>query len=527
MLKMKTRYNDLSITARLPDELLAKIFTHSVSTDMRNFSQVRTIQVAGVCTAWRRVALNCTYLWNRVRHGRNIKWLAEIALPRSGHLPLHIFLPDENCLKGLNVILDEMHRIEHLTCYVDLLYRDEEEIQLRSDLMNSAPMLKTFKMTSRTFFKLPYYLFDRHSPKLTTLDLGNIILPPGLNFMSGLTSFEYKFARSSSEIPFSHLMDLLGAAPQLVTLELRNACSAICTKPTVHVHLPRLQHLTLADTTITCTSFLSGFIHPPTTYLEIYTDEWSSFFSEHTCKLAQELGTHIADVVSIRVAKDYWIDDAFKVELNPATESPADHAQAKLRLWKIEQIQTFITTLSLQHLQVLELQLMTQNEAILDIIGNSHCLKTLVVHSFGYVDHLSLLDGISKDEITSVHRLHQNIFETQPGRFPSFDPEDHDTNMKKSLAFMLKYASPVPGPIPFPSLKSLTMTNLRLQCKYALVTLVALVRLRANRGSSLDELHVSVCKDREKEYLTLIRDAVPSIYFNGYAMDPVGKNKDD
>ncbi|KAH0579456.1 hypothetical protein J132_02286 [Termitomyces sp. J132] len=470
---MKYRYNDLSITARLPDELLAKIFTHGVSTDMRNFSQAQTIQLAGVCTAWRRVALNCLYLWNRVRYVNSIEWLTEMAIPRSGQLPLHVFLTNEDRPKGLNVILGEIHRIEHLTCYVNDDQPRRETIQIQRNLMNPAPMLKTCTMTTRNLFELPHFLFAYHSPKLITLSLENFILPKELSFMSGLTVFECKYTGWSAGVSFLHLVALLAVAPQLVTLELRNACGEIDTMLTARAYIPHLQYLTLTDSTMKCTSFLSHIIYPPTTYLDIFTDRFDSMEREDVRKLGQELGTHIADVVSLCIDSDYRCQahNTYKVELDYVTESQTDQAQVKVRFWESEQIQAFVATLSLQHLQVLKLRLTSINEAVLNITSNSHYLKTLVVNSFGSVSYVSLLDGISKDEMKSVHRLHKDFFMTQPGRFESSDPVYHISKMKNSLALMLKYTSPVPGPLRFPSLKSLTITDLGYQSDHDIITL--------------------------------------------------------
>ncbi|KAG5340256.1 hypothetical protein C0989_002358 [Termitomyces sp. Mn162] len=508
MLRMKTRYNDLSITARLPDELLAKIMTYAVST--YEYTQDRTIQVANVCTLWRRVALNCPYLWNRVKYVKSIEWLTEMVIPRSGHLPLHIVLTDEKWPRGLDVILGEIHRIEHLTCYVD--QRKAKEV-LRN-LTRAAPMLKTCAMTTYPVFKLPYYPFANYSPKLTTLSLNNFTLPRGSSFMSGLTEFVYKYAYlPSAGVPLSHLMDLLAAAPQLVTLELRNACSAIDTATTVHVHLPHLQHLIFDDHTIICTSFLSNVIHPPTTYLNICTAQSSRRNNVAIRELAEELGTHIVDVVSLRIEDNH--QNTYKVELDYTTESQADHAQVKVRLWEIEQIQAFVETLSLQHLQVLKLRLTSITEAVLNITSNSHCLNTLVFDSSGCVSYVPLLDGISKDEVKSVHRLHKDIFRTQPERFRSSDPASHISKMKNSLAFMLKHASPVPGPLRFPSLRSLSIIGRGYQSNHDLISLAALARLRANRGSPLNKLYFSNYDNRDTEYLTLIRDVVASIYCEG------------
>ncbi|KAG5340547.1 hypothetical protein C0989_001233 [Termitomyces sp. Mn162] len=235
---------------------------------------------------------------------------------------------------------------------------------------------------------------------------------------------------------------------------------------------------------------------------------------EDVRKLGQELGTHIADVVSLCIDSDYRCQahNTYKVELDYVTESQTDQAQVKVRFWESEQLQAFVATLSLQHLQVLKLRLTSINEAVLNITSNSHSLKTLVVNSFGSVSYVSLLDGISKDEMRSVHRLHKDIVRTQPGRFESSDPAYHISKMKNSLALMLKYTSPVPGPLRFPSLKSLTITDLGYQSDHDIITLVALVRLRANRGSPLDELHVGLRGNRDKQYLTLIRDVVASIH---------------
>ncbi|KAH0579461.1 hypothetical protein H2248_002321 [Termitomyces sp. 'cryptogamus'] len=521
ILAIKTRHNALNITARLPDELLAKIFTCDVF-ESRTLQVSRT-RMAGVCTAWRRVALNCPYLWNCVRFS-SINWITKMVLPRSAQVSLDIYLPDERSPEGLNMILGEIHRIQHLGFYMRYERRGEAKQAMLTNLIKPAPMMESCTMRASTPFKLPDNLFGNHSPKLRMLRLSNFTIPAILPLMSRLTVFELD-TKSSGGVSLSYLMTLLAGAPYLTTVTLLSACSLVDTTM-VHAHLPHLQYLTIVDNIGTVTSIISCIVHPATIYLDVDANVSNQEDAVASQTLAQELGTHIADVVGLRITcnSPYVYTTA---EIHYEADSQANKPQVKVSFSKTQDIVAFVETLCLHHLQVLTLQDGPSAWGVLNT--NTPCLNVIRVRSVHCLQAFlkALLDGVSKDEVRNVHRLHEGVIGSQIGELTNSNMLYHESQQKKYLAFMLESASLAPGPLRFPSLKNVILEMWDDQRQetpvdpfmYDCAILASILRLRSDRGLPLEKLRVEHYYSAGDEYLTIIRDVVKSIYWNGVAPD--------
>jgi hypothetical protein len=87
----KGRHNTLSITARLPPEILVTIFKFVVSNSYPFYPPVKKlgwINVTYVCALWRRVALECPSLWTTIPF-THPRWTEEM-LARSKMAPLTV-----------------------------------------------------------------------------------------------------------------------------------------------------------------------------------------------------------------------------------------------------------------------------------------------------------------------------------------------------------------------------------------------------------------------------------------------------
>ncbi|KAG6860809.1 hypothetical protein C0995_007389 [Termitomyces sp. Mi166 len=492
------------ISARLPDELLAKIFICNLSPS--EYDQVRWMRVAGVCTMWRRIVLACPYLWNRAWNN-NIDWLNRVILPRSGQLPLHIRLTRQPSPEGLDIILGEIHRIQKLKFFVKDDLHEELKESLLTVLAKPAPMLESFGIKTHSAFVLPDSLFHNRLPELRRLHLSRVTMPAGSPLTSGLT----KFTLSDASGPLSQLISLLATAPHLVDLHLTYACSKVDTTTIIPVHLPRLQYLKIFDDTPTCAAILSGIDHPPTTHFKIHTFQTENIMAGHA--LARELAAHISIV---GLSHDHWATKIYdKVDFQ------IDDPQAKIIL-RDNDLKAFIEGLSLHHLQVLKLHEIN-SDFIVDIVRNSPCLNTIHVRHFTYRYRDALLDGISKDELTNVMRLHEDILDSRLGIQRLDDPLAR--KMKENpLSLPAGHELPkTSGPLSFPSLTCLYITGSGWVIDIPL--LAAVLRVRANRGlplQKLNVLHALTTHDSADEYVALIREVVKSVYWhgkNGVVMD--------
>ncbi|KAG5716924.1 hypothetical protein E4T56_gene8536 [Termitomyces sp. T112] len=519
ILAIKTRHNALNITARLPDELLAKIFTYHVSESL--YSQVSRTKMASVCTAWRRVALNCPYLWDCV-HFNSINWITEMVLPRSAQVPLYIHLPNDRSPEALSIILGEVHRIQHLSFRISYERRGKEKQNLLANLVKPAPMMESCTMRGDDYFtpfELPDNLFGNHSPKLRMLRVDTLTLSAISPLMSRLTVFDLHMGGVS----LSHLMTILAGAPYLTNVKLRNPCSLVDTTM-VHAHLPHLQYMAISDNIRTVASIISCIVHPATIYLDVNIDGSKEEDVVASQALAQELGTYIADVVGLSITCGYR---RAKVEIDYEADLQAYRPQAEVRFVHTEDIVAFVQTLCLHHLQVLTLRTGNSDWGVL--IANMPCLNVIRVHSVHWLRTVlkALLDGVSKDEIRNVHRLHEGVIRSHLEALQILDMLQHECYQEKSLAFMLESASLVPGPLRFPSLKSLELDmrdDYRRESTfdpfmYDCATLASILRLRSERGLPLEKLSVEHLYSAGDEYLTTIRDVVKSIYWNGVAPD--------
>ncbi|KAI0790726.1 hypothetical protein C8Q75DRAFT_100873 [Abortiporus biennis] len=128
--EISSRFNSFSTIARLPDELLCRVFLlyaddHGVCkrNELSRYLPYGYLRIAQVCRYWRNIAMKCSRLWNCVhigsaRHGEigiGTEWMVEL-LTRSGAAPLTVNarvsrMPEYEMLL---MALREYHRIESL-----------------------------------------------------------------------------------------------------------------------------------------------------------------------------------------------------------------------------------------------------------------------------------------------------------------------------------------------------------------------------------------------------------------------------
>ncbi|KAG6845138.1 hypothetical protein H0H87_000374 [Tephrocybe sp. NHM501043] len=305
ILRLKTRYNAVTLAAQLPDELLARIF------EWNKFMQRRRddrgwLQVTAVCTWWRRVAIACPRLWSLITHW-NVEWLREVMLPRSGDIPLHIDvdLKRRKFMDGLRLVLNESHRIERFTIRSTSPSMSAALPQLLGEMTTEVPLMKMFQISISGHSEshlLPDNLFNGTAPNLRILRLAGFMIPPTSSFLPALTTLSLDQLHPEVRLTVPQLADLLRLATNLETLQLADDCcdiSEYTPDPNFRrVQLLRLKSLSMSGHIKACTILLTLIDDPVTTYIELFSraDE-----GDNSKRLVQEVTARIHSIKGITV----------------------------------------------------------------------------------------------------------------------------------------------------------------------------------------------------------------------------------
>jgi hypothetical protein len=195
---LRSRYNTLSITARLPPGVLSTIFEsvrHESATRIASPDRIRWIKVTHVCTHWRRVALECPSLWADIPIS-NPSWVEEV-LKRSKMAPLTLVarLPTY-CSRGAKMIriaLTSMPRIQRLSLRD---YGGKDELgPILAGVLSPAPLLESLSLkfgniNSTPVCVLPRHIFGGKAPRLRELDLQDCSLHWDSPLLRSLTSLK-------------------------------------------------------------------------------------------------------------------------------------------------------------------------------------------------------------------------------------------------------------------------------------------------------------------------------------------------
>ncbi|KAG5340255.1 hypothetical protein C0989_002357 [Termitomyces sp. Mn162] len=263
---LRVQHNLLNITARLPDELMERIFFWNFLMQ-RKSEKNYWIRVAGVCTEWRRVALCCPQLWTVVRSCRRKRWVTEVKST------------------------DSRARAQNLL----------------DTLTKAAPILEYLKADMNTDFEnihhLPEGLFDHTAPKLRKLVLRNCSIPSSSPILPGITTLTLKCLFGG--LTLSQLIDLLQAARNIKKLELCRPCSfneddrqlrRSSSSSKRHVVLHHLNHLTIIEEGVECAILLSSISCPSATHIQVQPRLPRGRGFDAVPELQEELATCISPV---------------------------------------------------------------------------------------------------------------------------------------------------------------------------------------------------------------------------------------
>ena len=124
---LRSKRNSFVIISRLPDEILASIFTHGArdyheGNDHASFCVPDWVSVSYVCRRWRDVALNCPTLWT-YHFTVSLRWTEEL-LARSKQASLRIYIKYASLGPGpwwsdlVEKVLNHAERIQELRLHI-------------------------------------------------------------------------------------------------------------------------------------------------------------------------------------------------------------------------------------------------------------------------------------------------------------------------------------------------------------------------------------------------------------------------
>jgi hypothetical protein len=279
----KGHHNTLSITARLPPEILAKIFKCVVIIDpLPVYSSIRRsgwINVTYVCAYWRRVALECPSLWTNITL-MHYRWAEEMLL-RSKMAPLTVVTDvsrhKSRHLELVRAALARIGQIRELTITGDG-YEPKSLDKILAGLVDPAPILEILSVSYASINQgdgtriLPRCLFSGEAPCLRKLSLHNCPLAWDAPILRALTSFRLSAIQVGEARPsMSQIMAGLSGMPNLQTLELCDVLpygsalgAALPTGSEPMISLPHLTNLRIESDASAGEFLVNHLSYPPT-----------------------------------------------------------------------------------------------------------------------------------------------------------------------------------------------------------------------------------------------------------------------
>lgn len=281
--QLKSKWNSLATTSRLPDELLAEVFVQlnlSYRTDQlqwRSVDRYQWIAVCQVCSHWRSVALSTPRLWRDITVTRSMDWMREV-LARSCRAPLHVQVGvTDATVEPTRLILRELARIEEL-----LIGVSAETFHILRALDAPAPLLRSlniealYQRSPRPAPQLPSLeVLARSVAKLEQLDLLHCPFPWSLPVpFTSLTHL--KVVGTGDDRPaMGHIIIVLACLKHLESLDFEGMLPTLpddatsISSPSTVVSLPRLQRIRLEGAAVECADMLNHLSFPSTVYLTL------------------------------------------------------------------------------------------------------------------------------------------------------------------------------------------------------------------------------------------------------------------
>ncbi|KAJ8514513.1 hypothetical protein ONZ45_g7967 [Pleurotus djamor] len=279
---LKTKRNACARICRLPPEIIAKIFILAKWASIINrrarhselpriaFSPERGwLNIAGVCTYWRDIALDCPRLWSTITLTPVDRALAMIS--RSKSAPLFIesspILANHDFDKVASIVMSNIHRIQEL----DIGGRDDQKLFefLRLNEGASASILQVLTLRSPMDSTLPKDILEREMGSLRELHIFDGTLASPIPPFPRLK----RLVIEPSYLLVGVLLESLRNAQNLEEVRVRRVHVPTDIVTLSAVHLPRLTHLDIHGLTIATSKILPLLKRPPTVNFTYHCQE--------------------------------------------------------------------------------------------------------------------------------------------------------------------------------------------------------------------------------------------------------------
>ncbi|KAG6910756.1 hypothetical protein DXG01_008288 [Tephrocybe rancida] len=295
------RHNALTVTCRIPPEILATIFgevakyAQNASSSYEKKYTVKGAKitwipkVSHVCSHWRAVALSAFDLWTNIPIG-NPSWATEM-IQRSKAAPLtiayrgvvyprHASTVESTHTLLKNTLRSHLSRVKNLALEIRSDYGGGNQgatrklfAELLTILEQPAPMLERFEIrkplssteTDASGPRSKASLINAiitGSPRLTHLDMYGCAIAWETPAFRHLKSLAVSRLPEQARPSVAHLLGLLSQTPLLETLSIDTiqASHGILPPDSVTVDLGRLERLTIGGDVPTCTSLFGRLI---------------------------------------------------------------------------------------------------------------------------------------------------------------------------------------------------------------------------------------------------------------------------
>ncbi|KAG6818684.1 hypothetical protein H0H93_002821, partial [Arthromyces matolae] len=425
----KRRHNNLNITARLPDEILADIFhwnsiidREAVRKDFTKTIKRSWFRVSFVSSEWRRVAVNCAALWTIHDYKESGKWLSKIILPRSKNSSLSIQIKacenrehNQRCEAAQIMLRNHSQRI----CNLGLWGHCSKVIDLISQKTIILPHLENLDVGA---CRILADVLQHMAPTLKALSLyhSNLHLQPHLPLSLPIKSLTLVSVSIES---FTHLVALLKACEKVQQLTFDTILLSREEDPEAPIEpsvvLPNLKRLTIMGKSCTerhMAEILSTISFPVLTRIKICTQAF-----EISSELLRATTRFIHPVKFLSVTSDL----SFSLSgISPLSRSgqwsiPQNHLKLSIQGSAHETIvRTFYRKLSdtftLDGLEILEISTQFALISLREVIGELPSVHTLNIfggvllpicsnpqffHWYGYVKELWLKPQVADIDV--------------------------------------------------------------------------------------------------------------------------------
>ena len=520
---LRSRRNLLSPIARLPPELLCKIFSFCASQCAGAINPLEWVRVTHVSRSWRAVALECPSLWSTLVFSRS-KWCEEM-LKRSKMASLIInadlTCPTPKIITALRLALVHAPRIHEL----QLLGPSATIERLLADTSFEAPRLRSLSLAVPRYTRfgtdegmtIPENTLRGEMPYLTRLELTKCNLSWDSSLLNGLTHLKIHDLSVESRPMTEQLIAALERMPGLQVLDLQGALPRMealpPSLPDRVVDLAQLAQIIIKASVPECVDLINHITIPSNAHVHLScsgTETTGSDFSGILKLLSSHSRspTGILDKRAIRALHIHHDTPQTLVVRAWAKPPEESHTGADIKL---------------------DLSCHSSSSPAVDVVTMGICKAVQIAHLRSL--HLSYVSGMdqqkwiemfgSLQKLHSVHVVGSSAYsfiaaltEARPSPTPVLS-ETPLTSCQSPKRPVLRRGKSSASPVYFSALKTLTLKEVKFRgvvpASDPFEDLKNCLMRRSERKADIQELRIRECSYLEEGDVDLLREMVADL----------------